>query len=525
MLDKTTVPQGNAAKILKAAGDRAVDEAFAMMVGLTNQQAMLNIVRRYSSQLDHETQDEHVARLSEGVIAYGLDPGAVTDAIGDGRNDRLDERAEAQREVRSRTNGNGKDARRGKASDPARRFKLEPFNTIKATRAAPYLVKNMIPRVGLTVVWGPPKCGKSFWAFDVVMHVAFGWSYRGRRVKQGIVVYFAVEGASGLRTRAEGWRQHYLADDPDRDVPFYLIDAPLDLFADYTALIASIREQTGTAAMVVIDTVNLGLNGSENKDEDMGAFIKGALAISREFDCAVILIHHCGVDGTRPRGHTSLGGSDVAMIAIKRDASGIVTSTVEHMRDGEAGATTASRLTPAPDLGVDEDGDPLSTCVVVPAENEAEAIATVKSIKAAAPKLSKNMRLAFDCLRELVLDNGSDISDKILGRLWCDFYVAKARARTNSDKSSDRKPDSFRRDWERQRDGLKDKGLIEISGDFVGFPKSHSDNSDNSGHFGQSTPRHYNPDIRTDIFLPEKGGNVQPVRVSDVSVSIHGEAK
>jgi hypothetical protein len=31
------------------------------------------------------------------------------------------------------------------------------------------------PRVGLILVWGPPKCGKSFWTFDTVMHIALGW--------------------------------------------------------------------------------------------------------------------------------------------------------------------------------------------------------------------------------------------------------------------------------------------------------------------------------------------------------------
>ena len=38
----------------------------------------------------------------------------------------------------------------------------------------PYLVKGLIPREGLTIVWGPPKSGKSFKTFDLCMHVALG---------------------------------------------------------------------------------------------------------------------------------------------------------------------------------------------------------------------------------------------------------------------------------------------------------------------------------------------------------------
>ena len=43
-----------------------------------------------------------------------------------------------------------------------------------------YLVKGLIPYPGLSVVWGPPKSGKSFWTFDLVMHVALDWAYRGQ---------------------------------------------------------------------------------------------------------------------------------------------------------------------------------------------------------------------------------------------------------------------------------------------------------------------------------------------------------
>src|SRR5215204_6338233 len=86
--------------------------------------------------------------------------------------------------------------------DPPR-FKLKPFAELTVGSESVYLVKGLIPRTGLTVVWGPPKCGKSFWVFDVAMHVALGWDYRGRRVRQGPVVYFAFEGAHGFNGRAE----------------------------------------------------------------------------------------------------------------------------------------------------------------------------------------------------------------------------------------------------------------------------------------------------------------------------------
>jgi len=64
-----------------------------------------------------------------------------------------------------------------------------------------YQSKGIIPRVGLCIVWGPPKCGKSFLVFDMLMHVALGWEYRGRKVRQGAVVYCALEGCAAFKNR------------------------------------------------------------------------------------------------------------------------------------------------------------------------------------------------------------------------------------------------------------------------------------------------------------------------------------
>jgi hypothetical protein len=50
------------------------------------------------------------------------------------------------------------DAKR-KTQEP--RIKLVPFDQIRLNTDRAYLVKGLIPYPGLTVIWGPPKCGKS----------------------------------------------------------------------------------------------------------------------------------------------------------------------------------------------------------------------------------------------------------------------------------------------------------------------------------------------------------------------------
>ena len=72
-----------------------------------------------------------------------------------------------------------------KAERKKHRVSLIPFDDIRLGTKPGYLVNGIIPREELIVVWGPPKCGKSFWIFDLAMHVALGWQYRDRRVQQG----------------------------------------------------------------------------------------------------------------------------------------------------------------------------------------------------------------------------------------------------------------------------------------------------------------------------------------------------
>lgn len=283
---------------------------------------------------------------------------------------------------------------RWEAREPrAPRFKLVPFDEIRLGTQRRYLVKGLIPRVGLTVIWGPPKCGKSFWAFDVAMHVALGWEYRDRRTHHGAVVYAAFEGQEGFKARKEAFCQHSMPADHG-PVPFYLLPTTVDLVSDHKDLITAIKDQLEDArpVLVVLDTLNRSLRGSESSDEDMGAYIKAADAIRAVFDCAVAIVHHCGTDISRPRGHTSLGGAVEAQIAVKRDTAENVVAIVEFMKDGPSDATVVSRLDQV-DVSTDEDGDTITSCVVVPAE----ASAAGRTINR---KLSDRQRLALDALAE-----------------------------------------------------------------------------------------------------------------------------
>lgn len=281
------------------------------------------------------------------------------------------------------------------------RFRMMRFADVQAGASSAYLVKGLFPKTGLIVIWGKPKCGKSFWAFDVAMHISGDVEYRGRRVQAGHVVYLALEGGEGFRGRIEAFRQrHHWADKSE----FYLITDRLDLVRDNAALIEAIRSQldSHTPVLVVIDTLNRSLAGSESKDEDMAAYIRAADAVRETFDCAVAIVHHCGVDDKRPRGHTSLTGAADAQLAVERDGTGNVKITVEWLKDGAEGDVILSALEQV-DLGVDQDGDPISSCVIVPVEVDADAAPNPEEKRA---RGSKAARIALRALGEAIDEIG-----------------------------------------------------------------------------------------------------------------------
>jgi hypothetical protein len=269
------------------------------------------------------------------------------------------------------------------------------FDEIKLSTRRRFLVRNIIPRTGLTVVWGAPKCGKSFWVYDLMMHVARGLRYRGQPVHQGPVVYCMFEGQGGADTRAEAYRQEKLKGDPSG--PFYVETLTLDLVKNHEALIEAAKRKLGDQIPVgvVLDTLNRSLVGSESKDEDMSAYIRAAQAIIETFRCAVVVVHHCGHNGERVRGHSSLLGAEDAEISVKRLTDKTTVATVEKLKDGAEGEQITFTLKSVV-VGEDEEGFDMSSCV-------AELCEAIKSGKS----WPKGLALIREVIAEAILQAGA----------------------------------------------------------------------------------------------------------------------
>jgi hypothetical protein len=330
----------------------------------------------------------------------------------------------------------------------------------------------------------------------MVMHVALGWEYRGRKIAQGPVVYVACEGEQGLSARIEAFRQDRLQE-TGAGIPFFLVTTRLDLAAEAQQLCLDIAAQVGTTqpitataespsapACIVIDTLNRSLAGSESKDEDMAAYVAGADYLRAQFKAAVILIHHCGINDARPRGHSSLTGAADAQLAVKRDAAGQVVLTVEWMKDGPEGDVLTSRLKIL-DLGADEDGEAVSSCVIEPGDG------VVRGLRA--DHLTPAQKVALDKLDDCAARLGIPM---VSSYVPTGAIVVTLDAWRDALRAADliEAGDKGRQTWKRLKEKLQSIGKIGIFDSHVWSNSSDRDRRD--------SPK--SPDVTPDVTLSDQ---------------------
>jgi hypothetical protein len=362
----------------------------------------------------------------------------------------------------------GYDAGKGSEEPPRteararpRRFKLVSFGDMRPGLEPLYLVDELVPIAGLVDVWGKAKCFKSFWTLDLMLHVAMGWEYRDRLVRQGAVVYCAFEGGHGYKKRIEALRRHYAIED-GIVVPLYVMAGQANLVREHATLVRDITEQMAgeVPVAVVLDTLNKSIEGSESKDIDMGNYVRAAEAVRDAFKCVVIVVHHCGLDETRPRGHTSLPGAVDAQLAVMREGD-VVIVTVEMMRDGPEDTVVSSRVESV-DVGHDQNGKTLTSLVVVPYEG------TVVAGKPGAG-WTPVLKVYREALREALLAHGAVI------REHDDPHAPQARAVDRehvrreayatyqaSGDTEEKRQNNRERKFERDGNAAQAKGLIRV---------------------------------------------------------------
>jgi hypothetical protein len=257
-----------------------------------------------------------------------------------------------------------------------------------------YLVKGLIYQGELSVWWGQPKCGKSFLLSHIGYAIAQGRTVLGRKVRGCRVLHIHAEGQSGI-----GGRLSAMVKDYGLTENFLCIAQPVDLYYECGHLSELIEQvKTERIGLVIIDTMNRVLAGaSENRSEDIGQFIQNVDRIRDETGAHVAIIHHGRKDGATPRGHSSLEGAADLIVEVVKNANGRC-ATVRASRDDIEGSSMPFDLRVV-ELGADEDGDQLTTCVVHEVDVQP---AGQRAAPASTTRLSDNARNALDILYDVV---------------------------------------------------------------------------------------------------------------------------
>jgi putative DNA primase/helicase len=235
-----------------------------------------------------------------------------------------------------------------------------------------WLVKHWIQDNALVMVHGPSGGGKTFCVLSWCLAIAGGMEdWFGKKVRPAPVVYLAGEGHHGLKARIAAWkRQHGV-----KGVNMWVSKAGCDLNtpAGYAKAAQAIRGLPEPPGVVVVDTLHRFLLGDENSAQDAKTMLDACSALMLEFNCTVILVHHTGVSEEaqhRARGSSAWRGAldiEISIVPGKDDRP--IEIVQRKSKDAELAPPMWVALKPVELPGwVDEDGEPIGSVVIVPAD-------------------------------------------------------------------------------------------------------------------------------------------------------------
>lgn len=180
----------------------------------------------------------------------------------------------------------------------------------KAKLTSNSLVKDLIGRRGLSMMYGPSNVGKSLAALGICSHVSNGISISGHRVNghKGKAIYLALEGIYGMKMRVKALGKQF----PDRSFD-QMIAVPRRINIQdpekVSELVANLKKQ-GPISLIVLDMlVNSVPGADENTGKEMGPVLETMSKIAETFRCHAMIIHHSGKNTARgARGWSGLKG-------------------------------------------------------------------------------------------------------------------------------------------------------------------------------------------------------------------------
>lgn len=216
-------------------------------------------------------------------------------------------------------------------------FPTMGINDLMGLKSQTYLIENLIPEGGLSIIYGQPASFKSFIALDMCLSISSSIDWQGYDTGAGKTLFIAAEGVGGLKKRIQAWLAKH--NDITKTPDFHVLATTVDFLdpEQLDKLINTIHNIGKDFKLIVIDTVARTLSNSgsdENSASDMGMFLSACDTVREQTKSAILAIHHSGKnEASGLRGSSALlGGVDTS---INCSHSGTVNLSVQKQKDTE----------------------------------------------------------------------------------------------------------------------------------------------------------------------------------------------
>jgi hypothetical protein len=254
------------------------------------------------------------------------------------------------------------------------RFQITWFDDVDQSTAKEEILHGVLGAGEFSLIVAKPGTGKSVLVGDIGCHIAAGMDWHGRKVKQGLVVFFAAERKKLTERRVAAWRKKHGV----KNIPFVVVGGKLDLttgLIDAKTLAMTIKALEAKSGfqcvLIILDTVTRTFGpGDQHQSRDMQRYVQSVDELNRATNAHIAAIHHSPWNDDRGKGAIDLDGAIDVSFVVTVKGSGLAkvfTLACTGANDGDEGPVTSFRLESVA-LGTDADGKPTTAPVVVQAD-------------------------------------------------------------------------------------------------------------------------------------------------------------
>jgi RecA-family ATPase len=200
-----------------------------------------------------------------------------------------------------------------------------------------WIVKKLIERGTVVLVFGDSGTGKSFFAISLAASIAAGTDFFGYPIKRpGAILYIAGEGVSGLSRRFYAWELAYHVSLGEAPVYRYtgaanLIGRPEEL----SAAIGAHIEEHGEPRLVILDTWARTMGGDDSSPQDAAEALAAVDRIRTQYPgLTILIVHHSGhAAKDRARGWSGLFAAMDSVYRLEKSDTQIVVTNTKQKED------------------------------------------------------------------------------------------------------------------------------------------------------------------------------------------------